>query len=76
LISQPNSFSNGQTVVFNNLVPFEEEDSTRTVAINGASTVQEVASALNSLKVAPRDVIAIFQALKEAGALVAELIIM
>ncbi|MDP4172804.1 MAG: flagellar basal body P-ring protein FlgI [Bacteroidota bacterium] len=76
LISQPNSFSNGQTVVFNNLVPFEEEDSTRTVALNGASTVQEVASALNSLKVAPRDVIAIFQALKEAGALVAELIIM
>jgi flagellar P-ring protein precursor FlgI len=76
LISQPNSFSNGQTVLFNNLVPYQEEDSTKTVAINGASTVQEVASSLNSLKVAPRDIIAIFQALKEAGALVAELIIM
>ncbi|MGE5682171.1 MAG: flagellar basal body P-ring protein FlgI [Bacillota bacterium] len=76
IISQPNSFSNGQTVLFNNLVPYQEEDSTQTVAINGASSVQEVASALNSLKVAPRDIIAIFQALKEAGALVAELVIM
>jgi flagellar P-ring protein precursor FlgI len=31
---------------------------------------------LNALKVLPRDIIAIFQALKEAGALKAELIIM
>ncbi|MEI7812257.1 MAG: flagellar basal body P-ring protein FlgI [Ignavibacteria bacterium] len=76
LISQPSGFSNGQTVLFNNLVPTQEEDSSKTIAISGASTVQEVASALNSLKVAPRDIIAIFQALKEAGALVAELIIM
>jgi flagellar P-ring protein precursor FlgI len=37
--------------------------------------VQEVAAALNSLKVTPKDIIAIFQALKEAGALVAELVI-
>jgi flagellar P-ring protein precursor FlgI len=45
------------------------------VALNGAATVQDVAKALNSLKVAPRDIIAIFQALKEAGALKAELVI-
>lgn len=76
MVSQPNAFSGGQTVLFNNLVPYQEEDSTKTVAIEGASTVQEVAAALNSLKVAPRDIIAIFQALKEAGALVADLIIM
>jgi flagellar P-ring protein FlgI len=31
---------------------------------------------LNSLKVTPRDIIAIFQALKESGALKAELVIM
>jgi flagellar P-ring protein precursor FlgI len=75
IISQPNSFSNGTTQVFNNQVPYASQDSTTAVAINGASTVQEVASALNSLKVTPKDIIAIFQALKEAGALVAELII-
>ena len=45
-------------------------------AINGAATVQDIASALNSLKVKPRDIIAIFQALKAAGALKAELVIM
>ena len=57
-------------------MPYVSQDSTKTVAIEGASNVQQVAAALNSLKVTPRDVIAIFQALKEAGALMAELIIM
>jgi flagellar P-ring protein precursor FlgI len=77
IISQPEAFSKGSTVVFNNLVPsVDDQDSTSTaIAIRGASTVQEVAGALNSLKVSPRDIIAIFQALKEAGALVAELVI-
>lgn len=76
-VSQPNAFSNGQTVLFNNLVPtVEDSDSNSVVSINGASNVQEVAAALNSLKVSPRDIIAIFQALKEAGALTAELVIM
>ncbi len=75
IISQPNAFSNGNTVVFNNLVPTVEDEGNNTVSINGASNVNEVASALNSLKVSPRDIIAIFQALKEAGALQAELII-
>jgi flagellar P-ring protein precursor FlgI len=62
--------------VFNNLIPYAQQDSSKTVALNKASNVQEVAAALNSLKVAPKDIIAIFQALKEAGALTAELIIM
>lgn len=76
VISQPNAFSRGNTTVFNNLVPSVSQDSTNTVAIQGASNVQEVAAALNSLKTSPRDIIAIFQALKEAGALIAELVIM
>ncbi|MGE5399255.1 MAG: flagellar basal body P-ring protein FlgI [Ignavibacteriales bacterium] len=76
IISQPGAFSNGSTIFFNNQVPYQQEDSSKTIAIKGAATVQEVAAALNSLKVAPRDIIAIFQALKEAGSLVAELVIM
>ncbi len=76
IVSQPGAFARtGRTVFFNNLVPEVTEDSARTVAINGASTVQEVAAALNSLKVSPQDIISIFQALKESGALVAELVI-
>ncbi len=77
IISQPSPFSQGRTTVFNNQVPeIKEEDQVSTYSIEGASNAQEVAAALNSLKVSPRDIIAIFQALKEAGALTAELVIM
>jgi flagellar P-ring protein precursor FlgI len=75
IISQPNAFSNGTTTVVNNLIPYASQDSTNTIAIKGASNVQEVAAALNSLKVSPKDIISIFQALKEAGALIAEIVI-
>jgi flagellar P-ring protein precursor FlgI len=75
IVSQPGAFSNGTTAVVNNYVPYATQDSTNTIAISGASNVQEVASALNSLKVTPKEIIAIFQALKEAGALIAELVI-
>ena len=41
----------------------------------GMPTVQEVAQSLNALGVTPRDMMAIFQAMKQAGALQAELIL-
>jgi len=76
LFSQPGAFSQGNTVMFNNMIPTTTEPENNNVfSINGASNVQEVAAALNSLKVTPRDIIAIFQAIKEAGALQAELVI-
>ncbi len=46
------------------------------VTLQGTSTIEELAGALNTLGVSPRDVIAIFQALDEAGALDAELVIL
>jgi flagellar P-ring protein FlgI len=46
------------------------------VSTPGASTLADLAHALNTLGVTPRDVIAIFQALREAGALQAELVVM
>lgn len=75
VVSQPNPFSQGQTVVSQMTTVAAGEDTASVVALNGAATVQDVAKALNSLKVAPRDIIANFQALKEAGALKAELVI-
>jgi len=75
VVSQPNAFSQGHTMATQLTTVSAGEDSTAVVALDGAATVQDVAKALNSLKVSPRDIIAIFQALKEAGALKAELII-
>lgn len=75
IISQPAPFSQGETVVFNNLVPTVEEEKNNAISINGATNVEEVAAALNQLKITPRDIIAVFQALKEAGALIADLVI-
>lgn len=74
-VSQPNPFTIAQPErTRNSSISAAEEWSPATV-INGTSTVQEMANALNSLNVTPRDLISIFQALKESGALQAELII-
>jgi flagellar P-ring protein precursor FlgI len=54
----------------------EEELSNATpLDIEEGASVDDIANALNLLEVKPRDLIAIFQALKEAGALQAELIV-
>lgn len=80
LISQPSPFSpQGQTVVVPNAqlnVNEGEEDKDAVSVLQESATVGDVASALNALGIKPRDLIAIFQALKVAGALQAEIIIM
>jgi len=75
IISQPGPFSSGKTVETQLTTVAAGQDSSAVYALEGAATVQDVAKALNALKVSPRDIIAIFQALKEAGALKAELVI-
>jgi len=75
VISQPGPFSQGQTVVRNATQIQVEEQGTGVVVVEEAANVGDVASALNSLGVTPRDIIAIFQALQQAGALRGELVI-
>jgi flagellar P-ring protein FlgI len=53
-----------------------EEKTPEMVVLKGTTTVSDLSQALNSLGVSPRDVISIFQAIKEAGALQGQLIIM
>lgn len=74
LISQPASFSRkGETVV----VPYEEveveEGKSRLIVLPESVTLGEVVRALNLVGVTPRDLVAILQAIKAAGALQAEL---
>lgn len=71
-VSQPGAFSPGQTVVVQNrdVETFEEES--RLNVVEGTS-IGDLVRGLNAMGVTPRDLIAILQAIKAAGALSAEL---
>jgi len=76
VISQPQPFSTGgQTVVAQVTRTRAEEETAKNAVIQETATVSELASSLNALGLKPRDIIAIFQAIKQAGALRAKLII-
>lgn len=75
VISQPNAFGQGETVVETQSTITVENAGEGLKEIAGAASAGDVARMLNSLGVTPRDMIAIFQGLKAAGALRAELVI-
>jgi len=75
-VSQPSPFSQtGSTVVTPRTDTKVTESKASLVPLPEMPTVEKIASALNALGVTPRDMMAIFQAMKQAGALQAELII-
>jgi flagellar P-ring protein precursor FlgI len=74
-VSQPGPFSSGETVVIPQSRISVENAGVGLQTIESAPSVGDVARVLNSLGISPRDMIAVFQALKEAGSLRAELII-
>jgi flagellar P-ring protein precursor FlgI len=53
-----------------------EEGDSKLIAMEEGATLEGVVKALNALGATPRDIIAIMQALKAAGALQAELVIL
>jgi len=72
-VSQPTPLSAGTTVVAPQTNVKVKEATGTLMEISSGATVGELIRALNSLKVTPRDLIAILQAIKEAGALQAQL---
>ncbi|MDR2580042.1 MAG: flagellar basal body P-ring protein FlgI [Fibromonadaceae bacterium] len=66
----------GQATVINNQRVNVQEPQSETRVLPAISNAGQLAQALNSLGVSPRDIISIFQAIKKAGALHAELVIM
>lgn len=75
-VSQPSPFSNtGKTVVTPRTTTDVTESKAALVTLPEMPTVEKVASALNALGATPRDMMAIFEAMKQAGALQADLII-
>jgi flagellar P-ring protein precursor FlgI len=73
VISQPNAFGTGTTVsTFADQVR-AGESTTGAVALPATTTVEELAKALSLLGAGPRDLIAVLEAMKSAGALDADL---
>jgi len=76
VISQPQPFSQGgQTVVVPVTDTQVKESLAKTAVLQKTTTVSELATALNTLGLKPRDIIVIFQSIKQAGALNAKLVI-
>jgi flagellar P-ring protein precursor FlgI len=74
--SQPMPYSKGQTVVVPNSQVDVNEGTAKLIALEEGVTLEAVVGALNALGASPRDIIAIVQALKAAGALSAEIVIL
>jgi flagellar P-ring protein precursor FlgI len=74
--SQPSAFSNrGRTTVTPSTSTEVKEAKSSLIPMPELPTVEKVAQALNTLGATPRDMMSIFQALKQAGALQADLIV-
>lgn len=75
-VSQPAPLSSGQTTVVPQTEVELSEGQAQLVTLEPGATLGDVVRALNLLGATPRDIIAIMQALKAAGALRAELVIL
>ena len=74
-VSQPNPFANGDTVVTPRSEVSVNQAEARMFVFNAGVNLNEIVRAVNQVGAAPGDLVAILEALKEAGALRAELIV-
>ena len=72
-VSQPAPFGQGTTEVTPQVDVQAKEDRARDILLKQGATVEELVRALSAIGSTPRDIIAILQNLKSAGALEAEL---
>lgn len=75
-VVQPAPLSRGQTAIEPNSTIRTEEAGTALTALPAGGTLRQVVSALNTLGASPGDLVAILEALREAGALKAELVVL
>ena len=72
-IVQPEPLSNGVTAVEPNTTLNANLSESALAVVDESVTLQQLVDGLNSLGIAPRDLIAILQAIKATGALQAEI---
>ncbi len=75
VVSQPGALSAGQTAVIPQSDVVVSEASNRMFLFSPGASLDEVVRAVNEVGAAPSDLVAILEALKEAGALRAELLV-
>ena len=75
-VSQPAPLAEGETVVTPETDVKVEEERSKLILLPASVTIRDLVRALNAIGVTPRDLIAIFQAIKAAGALEAEIEVM
>jgi len=72
-VSQPAPFSQGRTTAVPQVAVGAQEERAQNITLKAGATVDDLVQALLSIGSTPRDIIAILQALRSAGALEAEL---
>lgn len=72
-VSQPNAFSQGKTVVTHDSNIQINQQKAHAFVLNPGASLKQVVDAINKAGAAPGDLIAILEAIKEAGALHADL---
>ncbi len=77
-VSQPNPLAEGETVIApsTDIKVVEDEGQLVVLDMNKGVSIGDIANALNAIGATPRDLIAIFQAIKASGSLHGELIIL
>jgi flagellar P-ring protein precursor FlgI len=75
-VSQPNPLSRGQTTVVPRTNVGVKEDGKKLAMVKAGVSLQQLVDGLNALGVGPRDLIAILQAIKAAGAIQADIEVM
>jgi flagellar P-ring protein precursor FlgI len=73
LVSQPNPFSNGTTQVVQQTTVETQDKPVNRIELKEGATVEDLVRELQRTGATARDVISILQAMKEAGALEADL---
>jgi flagellar P-ring protein precursor FlgI len=75
-VSQPSPFSMGETVVVPRTQVGVQEDGRKLAIVRAGVSLQQLVDGLNALGLSPRDLIAILQAIKAAGAIQADIEVM
>ena len=74
-VDQPNPFGDGETVVTPQSIIDVNQDDARMFVFQPGTTLNDLVRAVNQIGAAPGDIIAVLEALKQAGALSGELIV-